>query len=86
MSKEVFLIDSNSLITPYLTYYSFDFAPTFWAQMETSIETGRIAVLNMVKNEIIKNSCKDDALAKWLRSLTIVAQLSRQNFRNFIMN
>ena len=30
MSKEIFLIDANSLITPHLTFYPFDFAPGFW--------------------------------------------------------
>ncbi len=34
MEKELFLIDANSLITPYLTFYSFDLAKTFWNQME----------------------------------------------------
>ena len=29
MSEAIFLIDSNSLITPHLTYYPFDFAPGF---------------------------------------------------------
>ena len=34
MEKELFLIDANSLITPYLTYYHFDLVKTFWNQME----------------------------------------------------
>ena len=34
MEKELFLIDANSLITPYLTFYSFDLVKTFWNQME----------------------------------------------------
>lgn len=35
MSEAIFLIDSNSLITPHLTYYPFDFAPGFWNQIGT---------------------------------------------------
>lgn len=34
MEKELFLIDANSLITPYLTFYPFDLVKTFWNQME----------------------------------------------------
>lgn len=33
MEKELFLIDANSLITPYLTFYPFDLVKTFWNQM-----------------------------------------------------
>ena len=40
MSKEIFLIDANSLITPHLTYYPFDFAESFWSQMEEHIQNG----------------------------------------------
>lgn len=29
-AKETFLVDSNSLITPYKMYYPFDFAGKFW--------------------------------------------------------
>lgn len=68
MNNEIFLIDSNSLITPYLTFYSFDFAPGFWAQMESNIKAGRIAILDMVKNEISKN---EDALKEWFDALEI---------------
>ena len=37
MSSSIFLIDANSLITPHLTYYPFDFAPGFWEQIERPI-------------------------------------------------
>lgn len=53
MSEEIFLIDANSLITPHLTFYPFDFAPGFWSQLEQSIQDGRIAILDMVKAEIL---------------------------------
>jgi hypothetical protein len=32
-NKEVFIIDSNALITPYKFYYSFEIAPQFWDTM-----------------------------------------------------
>lgn len=68
MSNEIFLIDANSLITPYLTFYSFDFAPGFWTQMKANIKAGRIAILDMVKDEIVRN---EDALKEWFDSLEI---------------
>ena len=41
MEKELFLIDANSLITPYLTFYSFDLVKTFWNQIEVHIKIWR---------------------------------------------
>ena len=58
MEKELFLIDANSLITPYLTFYSFDLAKTFWNQMEWHIQNGNIAILDLVKLEVLKGKDK----------------------------
>lgn len=66
MNKEVFLIDTNSLITPHLTYYPFDFAPSFWEQMERHIEDGDIAILDIVKSEILQGK---DSLKDWILNL-----------------
>ena len=68
MSNEIFLIDTNSLITPHLTYYPFDFANSFWNQMEEHIKNGDIAILDLVKAEILH--CKDN-LSVWIKSVTI---------------
>lgn len=68
MDKEVFLIDSNSLITPHLTYYPFDFAENFWIQIEDHIKQGRIVVLDVVRNEILKGN---DNLHVWIKNLKI---------------
>lgn len=68
MSNEIFLIDTNSLITPHLTYYPFDFANSFWSQMEEHIRNGDIAILDLVKAEILH--CKDN-LSVWIKSVTI---------------
>ena len=54
MEKELFLIDANSLITPYLTFYPFDLVKTFWNQMEVHIKNGDIAILDLVKSEVLK--------------------------------
>ena len=68
MTHECFLLDSNSLITPHLNYYPFDFASGFWQQMKFHIASGRIAVLDMVKNEISK---VNDDLSSWIKGLEI---------------
>lgn len=68
MSKEVFLIDTNSLITPHLNFYPFDFAPGFWSQMGLHIENGSILILDMVKAEILQGN---DRLKEWMESLNI---------------
>ena len=68
MSKEIFLIDANSLITPHLTFYPFDFAPGFWNQLERPIKDGRIVVLDMVKAEILHGN---DSLKEWMEELDV---------------
>lgn len=68
MSNETFLIDTNSLITPHLAYYPFDFAPGFWTQMETYIKNGVIVILDMVKGEILQGK---DSLTDWMTGLDI---------------
>jgi hypothetical protein len=67
MSQEIFLMDSNSFIAPYKSFYSFDFAPGYWNQLENGIKCGRIQILDLVKNEITSG---DDELKKWMSSLS----------------
>lgn len=76
MSKEIFLIDANSLITPYLTYYPFDFAESFWGQMEEHIQNGSIAILDLVKDEIRQG---EDSLKDWMDALTISNYIDRRD-------
>ena len=80
MSEEIFLIDANSLITPHLTFYPFDFAPGFWSQLEQSIQDGRIAILDMVKAEILHGN---DNLKESRGILIIVSQ---GFFRNMVLS
>lgn len=68
MKGNPFLIDSNTLITPYRQYYPFDLAESFWNQMKLHIENGNIAILDLVKNEIL---CGDDQLSRWLKEIKI---------------
>lgn len=61
--KEVFLIDSNSFMTPYRRYYAFDLIPSYWDELSKQFDTGRIVMLDMVKEEINKGQ---DALTEWV--------------------
>ncbi|MDR1319865.1 MAG: DUF4411 family protein [Gracilibacteraceae bacterium] len=78
MSK-YYLFDTNTFITPFNSYYSFDLAPNFWAGIKDKIEDGTIPVLDKVYDELIKGNddkprndkSKDDKLRKWLLSLDI---------------
>ena len=63
MSQEIFLIDSNSIIAPFHSYYPFDFAHGFWTQLGQYIENGRIIILDMVLEEIMKGN---DRLTEWI--------------------
>lgn len=76
MSKEIFLLDTNSFITPHLTYYPFDFAPGFWEQLERNIENGRIAVLDIVKAEILQGN---DNLKEWMEELDIQEHIDHRD-------
>lgn len=72
MSQEIFLIDSNSLITPHLAFYPFDLAPGFWSQMESHIKSGSIKFLDMVKAELLQGRDTDN-LKSWVEGLEIAA-------------
>lgn len=75
-SKNAFLIDSNSLITPYRSYYPFDFAGTFWKQLMVSIVNGEVVLLDLVGAEISKG---EDDLSKWVNSVDRRLILSRNS-------
>ena len=68
MDNEKFLIDANSFITPHLQFYPFDFAKSFWSQIEAQIEIGSIVILDMVKAEVLRGN---DNLKDWMEHLTI---------------
>ena len=74
MKRDIFLIDSNSLITPQLEYYPFDFAPGFWSQMGNHIKAGSIKILDMVKSEILRGKETDD-LKIWMSRVLIIENL-----------
>lgn len=74
--KEKFLIDSNSLITPYKMYYPFDFARKFWDQLYEKIENREVVMLDLVKQELVKG---DDDLSKWVSSIDNELILDRRD-------
>lgn len=61
---EKFLIDSNSFMTPYRLYYAPDLVPSFWTKLSKCAKSGKLILLDMVKNEIDKGQ---DDLADWLK-------------------
>ena len=65
---EIFLIDSNSLITPAKQYYKFEIAPKFWEQIASKLAHGDIVILDSVKNELLRGN---DELSEWVKNLNI---------------
>ena len=61
-----FLVDANSLITPYRGYYPFDLAPKFWKDLEEKITNGSIVVLDKVYDELYAGG---DELSDWLSNI-----------------
>ena len=75
MAKEKFLIDSNSIITPFNSYYSFDISVKFWEQLKTKINDGSIIILDLVRDEILKG---EDDLSNWFNNLEISTCISHK--------
>ena len=66
--SSVFLMDSCAFMTPSRQYYAFDFCPSFWEQVSGHIECGQIAILDMVRSEVLRGQ---DALHDWFDEITI---------------
>lgn len=77
LSKK-YLIDANSLIRPARAYYPFDFAPSFWQQLRPKISLDKIAVLDKVRDEILKGT---DELSAWISDLPNECILSTQEIQ-----
>jgi len=67
--QKVYLMDSDTFIAPYRTYYPFDFAPSFWEFLGNNILNGNIAVLKKVYDEVSKGA---DELSVWIKSLGLM--------------
>lgn len=68
-NSEKYLIDANSIITPYNTFYQFEFAPSFWEQLKNNF-SNNIYIIDKVKNEILKPSNKD-YLSEFINNISI---------------
>lgn len=62
----MYVIDSNILIEPSRKFYSFEIAPSFWAQLSAKGATGEIIVIDKVWKEIAENS--RDELSEWIKN------------------
>lgn len=76
MIKEKYLLDANVFVTPYQNYYPFDFAPGFWNQLSPKLSLENVAVLDVVKDEIIKG---DDELSDWFKDVPNLNILDRRD-------
>lgn len=73
---EIFLLDSDSFITPYRLYYAFDLVPAYWSAISRHINSGKIVVLDMVKDEIDKGK---DELSAWITEMENLIVVSHEN-------
>lgn len=82
-TEEIFLVDSNSFMTPYRLYYAFDLVPAYWDAIIQHIKSGRIVILDMVKAEIEKG---EDDLSEWLASaseLTVIPHVNEKTIEKY---
>lgn len=74
--KEKFLLDANTFITPFQSYYPFDFAPGFWIQLKPKLKLNSVYVLDVAKNEIMKG---EDELSEWFGAIPGANIIDRKN-------
>lgn len=79
-----YLIDTNSLVTPYRSYYSFDFGYTFWNQLRDSILNQKIFFTRSVYDEIVEKS--EDVLTVWLKNIDGLKIITESNNPNIMKN
>jgi len=75
-NRPIFLIDANSLITPYNLYYPFDLVSKFWDDIERKIVDGSIIIMDKVYDELIAG---DDELSTWLLNITNLNKISHKD-------
>ena len=76
MVTDKFLIDSNIFITFYQNYYPFDLAPGFWEQLAARLSLDEVAILDVVKDEVIRGG---DDLSDWFRNIQNMHIISRKD-------
>ncbi len=61
-SSQVFLLDSNVLMTAARQYYAFDIAPCFWTSLSHHAGNGELRSIDRVRDEINRGN---DELVVW---------------------
>ena len=72
--NDIFLIDSNALMQPYRFFYAFDLVPSYWDRLRGYLASGRIVILDIVKEEIEKGQ---DRLSKWMSEVDVLVIISK---------
>ena len=64
-----YLIDSNSLISPYRAFYQFDLVPSFWKWFKEAYDES-IYLVDKVRDELchVKGDGDKDDLQLWIES------------------
>ncbi|MDO4452689.1 MAG: DUF4411 family protein [Lachnospiraceae bacterium] len=75
MVDEKYLLDANTFMTPYESFYSFDLAPGFWTQLKPTLLKENVAIMDVVKNEVDKGR---DSLTEWMDSVDGLVVLDRR--------
>lgn len=73
---EFYLVDANTLITPYQQYYPFDLFPNFWRFIKNEICKKNIVILDKVYNELVKGG---DDLSNWLKNIRELKKIGYAN-------
>ncbi len=74
--SKLFVLDANAFIAPYRQYYAFDLVPAYWDAIKPFINSGRVLLVDLVKNELDKGG---DSLAKWLNDNEEITVIGRAN-------
>lgn len=76
MKPSKFILDANTLITPYKTYYNFDIAKGFWLNLKNYLEDGTIAMMDVVKEEVTRGQ---DELSSWVFDCNFGNEITRKD-------
>lgn len=63
--EQVFIVDSDVLISAKNRYYSFDICPGFWQSLIQNFHSGRVFSLDRVQQELLAGR-DDDDLVHWV--------------------
>ncbi|MGI6768803.1 MAG: DUF4411 family protein [Bacilli bacterium] len=73
-----FIVDTNTFITPYKSYYAPDLHPEVWEGFKNAIIDCKIIILDLVKVELLDGN---DWLSEWINQFDVSLILSRNDLR-----